>query len=1523
LFASSIPGLTIASPPDYANRKWYDSQSSRVYDAIDVAHLLAAQDGYDSMSKMQIWDVSQNVDRFKTGMGLMPCITPGGCDFASNRQDALNGSQTLVLQGMPLDKLHFAGETQRECQDLAGNAMSTTVIGASLISAIIHGHKAFRTDSCADAPDEDSQQKALVQNRLLRASVMMDHRSRPTNPEHLSIEQLLAEAVSTSRLCACEGEQQISESVIKTCSECGHTACSLCASNPRHRYVKSIARDHRKQVPAEFVRSLRTHLPSRLQLQNFPNLEDEDHTSESPDENNRNDDHVKRIVEAELDSRQFTLGRFIRCDKSWKIVYASDDVRLELSLGDKAQWLLFVDSPPDLPSNSELRKSLKTPITRGAVKGSLLDIDWEIFVPSYQEHSLRLHGSTERSKSWRNQLGLPDFQSETVPSQIHLRGEGEDTSMLDGDYTHLPHCGTAEASLYKRDAEPVLYLFLDPDPIGEARNDRFVFSRDCNRKRWGESRTIVAHLDPAWRPWQMGDEDRQHIVEAMPTGLWHFYSMQLSTSQLTLTAQVLSPETPLTKVQDECTNAVTVLDVSVPEQLPIEQFGDFSWALEPVKTAPLLNDWQSINIPTQSNCLCSPAYPKLLWSVDNGGRATPHEDRRAAATFERGVKSRCPIFHEQSSVTTNATRIGIGINFFSLAHRAKGRLARSMGCAKNSNVAWRLLTDHADAEVLRFPKYYLRSNATDAPFSGPLGLEHDLRGAQPRALAWMHNQEAGVPLTVTEIEEAIHQGLGWRAEARAERTVDVRGGVLADLPSFGKTVTSIALIQSEFEELSPEAILENNRSVAEHLPQLIDTAATLIVCPPHIAMQWQTELELFLGDKQYQEYNICVIRDFAELKRLTVDDLQRSRVIVVSWTVLSDDEYISELAWVTAMPEPANSSCRAFDAWMDGVSEDLPSQVLFLQSTNLSDFEKATQGLLDERLQQPEFQATLPVRLQHGSNYQPYQTVRAANGQKKSVKYKPSSKRKSSGSNGKVVPLLHMFRFNRLVVDEYHYLNDYKKIKNMFTAVSVKKVAAHKRWILSGTPALANFADIDNIASFLGVRLGRFAVRSSKLTPLEEFLVNDQTAVERFLSKTEVMSQAWHRARHDRAQEFLDKFVRQNEASLKHIPCLEELRAVDLDIAHHAVYLELSQHLSSQRMQVKRLRNKGESDRVSRLNASLNNSKTAEDALLKAALLYETSAGESGLDSLVRKRSEQRDETEREISRLMRAFEWHKRTGFKGLKPADPKKVEREENTVPKLWASFTQDIKKHAWLGDYDATTKAKLLLSKAEAGPTPGGLEELKEASKENMIKEAKTIMSHLRDSCVELALRTRSERFISNVKELLQPLCEDSSEPISCDAERCPKTATISEMYLASQCGHLTCRPCVLARGDNENCTVTGCSCTVQAVSLIKATNLGSTPEKVNGHSFGRKMDGIARLIRKLPDDDQALVFAPNDETVAMLGEMLEHHNILYCMPSGNSRQTAKIIEEFKASVHEDPETRPKVLLLNSASETAAGV
>ena len=109
----------------------------------------------------------------------------------------------------------------------------------------------------------------------------------------------------------------------------------------------------------------------------------------------------------------------------------------------------------------------------------------------------------------------------------------------------------------------------------------------------------------------------------------------------------------------------------------------------------------------------------------------------------------------------------------------------------------------------------------------------------------------------------------------------------------------------------------------------------------------------------------------------------------------------------------------------------------------------------------------------------------------------------------------------------------------------------------------------------------------------------DQTDVESFLSQTEVMSRQWHEGRHQRAQEFLDNFVRQNEAELRHIQCSEKLLSVDLDVAHHALYLELSQYLISQKMQIKKLNKNSGSDRSSRLNDSLEGFVSAEEALLR------------------------------------------------------------------------------------------------------------------------------------------------------------------------------------------------------------------------------------------------------------------------------------------------------------------------------------
>lgn len=62
-------------------------------------------------------------------------------------------------------------------------------------------------------------------------------------------------------------------------------------------------------------------------------------------------------------------------------------------------------------------------------------------------------------------------------------------------------------------------------------------------------------------------------------------------------------------------------------------------------------------------------------------------------------------------------------------------------------------------------------------------------------------------------------------------------------------------------------------------------------------------------------------------------------------------------------------------------------------------------------------------------------------------------------------PPLEMFHFERLVIDEYTYLDG--KILSM-----VQKLTATRRWVLSGTPPIHDFTSLKTIAAFLDIHLG-------------------------------------------------------------------------------------------------------------------------------------------------------------------------------------------------------------------------------------------------------------------------------------------------------------------------------------------------------------------------------------------------------------------------------------------------------------------
>lgn len=436
----------------------------------------------------------------------------------------------------------------------------------------------------------------------------------------------------------------------------------------------------------------------------------------------------------------------------------------------------------------------------------LFNVEWRVRLPSSKNYQLRLRGLGGRVRSWRNQLGLQDYKDETVPSILEVHCNNQDLATISRRYEYLPHCGTASNSLYKKLAKDErLFLFLDPDPMGNPDHDSFVFSRDQSRKGFGESRIVTACVGLSWRPWHIKHE-RVHIVNATSFDIWAPITAGLRSACVPLDVQFLDERLLNKSCIPKCSEALTFLDVLVHSTMAVQTYSDYSWALELPRSLPSYKSWKPTDPDCSSECPCAPPYPKLTWNVDGKGVATAHQYRKAAAAFERAAKTSPRVFQLKASSEGPNTRIRIALNVRTLIHRTRRRLS---GLEGTVNVAWRLVTNHADLSTQPFKKFTLQNNASDPEYSISVTPTY-LRGSQLKSLQWMITQELGKRITIAETEEAVYSGLGWRLEARAELERYVRGGVLADQPSFGKTVTTIALIQNEFETNAPEALLQKS-----------------------------------------------------------------------------------------------------------------------------------------------------------------------------------------------------------------------------------------------------------------------------------------------------------------------------------------------------------------------------------------------------------------------------------------------------------------------------------------------------------------------------------------------------------------------------------------------------------------------------------------------------------------------------------------------------------------------------------------
>jgi site-specific DNA-cytosine methylase/superfamily II DNA or RNA helicase len=1468
-------------PPENSSRAWFKRQVQRVLDTIDCAHIrnaLPDNGAYDSHFKTRIWDLSQNVDREKDSrqFGIVGCITPSGIFFVSDAGRALTAEELLSLQGIPLDEISFTTESPKEIQDLAGNAMSTPVVGCAIAAALIAASGTgllgdYRTDEeCVASSTNVTRKAKIVINKA-------EAQSFKSSEAEFDLNRILCGAAEASRMCYCEGAKGTAKASIQKCADCDHTTCTACGGNPMHNY-QAHSFVQRKSA-TQFEDELRALLPLRLKFKPEKVVD-----SLRP----HHEQAYLNIVSAALvndfwfDSVQRTY--------CWKATYVNRDSRLDFVIdGQQAEWWLYVNAPVNLSSKDKLRKWFDLPIARSQVLNSPLGDDWQWRLPNRTSTKATVTSSGKHVSSWWNRLGMPEFQGHDVPDRLSIVCQpGLLAEAVNGTYQYLPNCGKASNSLFKRissendggDERP-LFLFLDPTRVGDPIKDSFVFSHNMARLDYSEVRDVVASIDYAWRPWPY--KQSAALVDIGTDHTWVSLDCGPATHDVQLEMKLYKSDDLNNLLQNTtCTEAIMVGSCSLPYVIDDQTvspdddkfFASQNGIFEALRRNLSGSQWTPLcfvdGVDTACQHGCAPDTPETRWRLNADEKLTPYDDPASAGIYERAIKARIlPIFVEIRDST-----LGLCVNPATLAHRAAARLIPT---AADVRFQWRLVVDAQEigGYTTRKP-FQIQATTGIAPFAGSVGAV-ELFPKQRLALAWMKAQEAGTDFVLEEVADAEIPALGWRSEVRAECSVRIRGGICADHPGFGKTITSLALIESQYIDVGRLAI---EADIVSHqqgtAAGLLPTAATLIVSPPHLVQQWETEIKEKLGSSK----NIIAIKTVKDLDKYAIADFKQAKIIVVNRKLFANDSYLARLAALAAIPAPITNSGRSFQKWMQYASEQIPKHLSVFKTHGATGLKEEVKTRFQDNIDSEIFQAAIPSRRLKGKAY----AERAKGKPQKAVSSYSATIDPSSVGR----PLFEMFYFNRLIVDEFHE-SDVKEMAH------IVRLQADKRWGLSATPAMDDAYDVAQIARLLGIslRTGSSARGIMKKRNRDE-LKKDMTDFQLFDMMRHSPSDVQQSRVYEHAQKFLDVFVRQNVMDFD-IPFKECLVPVVLDSSHRALYTELSQHLNSLDMQIKKVKVSKTGTQLERQKALMEDfslSSTAEGVLsCKAAYSDAT-----GLAEIIKRRENEVKTFLDEIPAVMRLAH-SKEKGY---------------------FIKWLADIRGGS-LGDAEATSQIiELAPAQAKADSKVTAVKRGQKANSDEMddLGTGRVHTAKLNTLCKNLLISKRSERFVSNVKVIQEAPLEGKAQ--LCDSTECQRLLASNDRAVSAFCGHVICRSCF---GHQEQslstaCPAKGCSSSLYDYHLLWAQKMGGVEtarKKHGGAKLGAAMDLLKEIGAKC---EQAIVFVQFSNQLSEVEAALTAEGIPALVVHSDSE--FQKIEEFKTSSSDTA----VALVLNTADRTASG-
>ncbi|KZT51634.1 hypothetical protein CALCODRAFT_532925 [Calocera cornea HHB12733] len=335
--------------PDWTWRDW---------GVVDITLLRYAKEDWDPSYTTLVWNLSQNVDRqIGSGVvGVSPCLTPSKIPYVTHRGGPMTGLEALALQGLPNHELLLTRETEDNLADLAGNAMTSTVVGSATMAALYVWFKHLFED-LADRMDVDEhiESDSAVEGHITGEELLESHPLDPAATKQVELMRVLDMAQCSARLCICESRAGMTTATISQCKDCLVTSCKRCGGRPTHNHAPY----HVDRLSSTgFEKELKAALPMCLEF----SIEEDDLDCDTLTENLTLSDEggmstkqfrfwKETVRRAMKDLLRFTA---IKRQELWLVNYESTSARLELVLSptSKPQWFLYARPDPTMPADS-------------------------------------------------------------------------------------------------------------------------------------------------------------------------------------------------------------------------------------------------------------------------------------------------------------------------------------------------------------------------------------------------------------------------------------------------------------------------------------------------------------------------------------------------------------------------------------------------------------------------------------------------------------------------------------------------------------------------------------------------------------------------------------------------------------------------------------------------------------------------------------------------------------------------------------------------------------------------------------------------------------------------------------------------------------------------------------------------------------------------------------------------------------------------------------------------------------------